>query len=97
MTATTKTTAYVEERSQKSVGSGAGGFGGPDTYVAVQVVPAGAERLKALNTAVAEKRGIEIIYCGEGYSQSCKTTRSALGAARAEAQQVADRINSKGT
>jgi len=87
-----KKTARVEVRSQKSVGR-AGSFGGPDTYVAVQVIPEGVEPLRQLNHAVAAKRGIEIIYCGEGYSDRCKTSRSMLGSAKAEAQRIADEIN----
>ena len=85
--------AYVEERSQHSRGSSGGGFGGPDTYVAVQVVPEGVERLTCLNHSVAARRGIEIVYCGEGYSRRQKTTRSMLSQARAKAQQIADEIN----
>ena len=37
------TTYHLEIRSQHSVGKNANGFGGPDTYVAVQCVPAGVE------------------------------------------------------
>lgn len=84
--------AHVEIRSQHSRG-GSNGFGGPDTYVAVQVVPEGVEPLKCLNHRVADKRGIEIIRCGEGYSSRCKTTRSALGAAIAKAKRIAAEIN----
>jgi len=89
-----KVTAYVEIRSQKSVGSSSGVFGGPDSYVAVQVVPEGATRLKTLNLANAKMRGIEIIYCGEGYSANQKTERSMMGSAMAEAVRTANRINS---
>ena len=88
-------TAYVEVRSQKS--RGAGPFGGPDTYVAVQVVPEGAAPLRYLNHVVAKKRGIEIIYCGEGYSNRCKTPRSMLNQAKAHAEEVAAEINGKET
>ena len=84
-------TAYVEVRSQKARGTWPNS--GPDTYVAVQVVPKGVEPLKQLNHRVAELRGIEVIHCGEGYSSRCATTRSALGAALAEANEVADQIN----
>ena len=92
---TTKT-AYIEERQQKSVGRNAQGFGGPDTYVSVQVVPEGVERLKTLRHSAAKKRGIELIYCGEGYASRDKTPRSALWQARAKAAEVAARINEEG-
>jgi len=85
-------TAYVETRSQKSVGS-SNGFGGPNTYVAVQVVPAGVERLRVLNQRAAKQRGIEIIYCGEGYSNRCTSPRSMLCQAIAKAERVANEIN----
>ena len=86
-------TAHVEVRSQKSRGSASTHFGGPDTYVMVQVVPEGVAPLRCLNRHNADLRGIELIYCGEGYSDRQKTTRSALGAALAEAQQIANKIN----
>jgi hypothetical protein len=74
----------LEVRSQKSRGS-AKGFGGPDTYVAVQVVPEGVEPLVALNRDAAKKRGIVIHYFGEGYQKS-SGPRSQLGHALAEAK-----------
>ena len=89
----TSKTAYVEKRSQHSVG-GSNGFGGPDTYWAVQVVPRGATRLTCLNAKVAAKRGIEIIHCGEGYSDRQQTDRSMYNVAKAEAHRVAAEINS---
>lgn len=58
--------AYVEIRGQHSRGSSANQFGGPDTYVAVQIVPEGQEPLTVLNRYHAAKRGIEIKYFGEG-------------------------------
>lgn len=88
---TTKTTAYVETRTQCTKGNG--WATGPDTYVAVQVVPDGVEPLICLNSRAAELRGIEIIHCGEGYSSRQKTERSMLGAALAEARRIVDEIN----
>lgn len=82
--------AYVEIRSQKAKGGGR--FKGPDTYVAVQVVPDGQERLKVLNHRIAKKRGIEIIRCGQGYS-SHDGPLSALGTALGRAELLAQRIN----
>jgi hypothetical protein len=82
----------LEVRSQKSRGSGHGKFGGPDTYVAVQVVPNGVEPLQALNRDVAKKRGIEIHYFGEGYNQH-KGPRSALGRALADAKAFIARMS----
>lgn len=80
---------YLEMRSQHSVGSGSGKFGGPDTYVAVQVVPQGAEPLKALNPVSAERRGIRIERFGEGY-RGHSGPRSALGQAVKAAQDWID-------
>jgi hypothetical protein len=68
-------------------------FGGPDIYFAVQVVPEGVERLKALNRRVAAQRGIEIVFCGEGYSRRQETMRSAYRQAEAKAVKIADEIN----
>lgn len=79
--------AIVEIRSQRAK------HGGPDRYVAVQVVPEGVEPLRVLNHSVAAKRGIQIIHCGEGYSLRCKTLRSMLGSAIADAQRIANNIN----
>jgi len=90
-TATQSKTAYVEVRSQNAKGTWPSR--GPDTYVTVQVVPEGVERLKCLNYRVAEKRGIKLIYVGEGYRERQKTARSALGAAIAEAKRIAAEIN----
>lgn len=84
--------AYVEIRQQHSRGGSSSRWGGPDTYVAVQVVPEGVKRLKVLNHNHAAQRGIKIIYCGEGYGNRCKTERSMLGAAIAKAERIADRI-----
>ena len=89
-TATSELTAYVEVRSQPAKGTWP--RQGPDTYVAVQVVPEGVQRLKALNHIAAAKRGIEIVHCGEGYHDRTGP-RSALGVAIAEAHAIADRIN----
>jgi len=86
-------TAYVEVRSQKSIGAGKGTFGGPDTYVAVQIVPKNVDPLVCLNRRNAKLRGIEIIHCGEGYSHRVKTSRSMLRQAMAEAKRIAEEIN----
>ena len=84
-------TAYLEIRSQHAVGTWP--KQGPDTYVAVQIVPEGITPLKVLNNKVAEKRGIEIVYCGEGYKENCKTQKSMLGAAIIKAKKIANKIN----
>ena len=94
MIATKTRTAYVEVRSQHSIGSSGGGFGGPDTYVAVQIVPEGQEPLKALNRKVAAMRGIKIVYCGEGY-QKDRGPRSMLGRAIARADEIAADVNGR--
>jgi len=83
--------AYLETRSQPAKGSFPNQ--GPDTYIAVQVVPNGVEPLTVLNRNVATRRGIKIIHCGEGYRDRQQTNRSMLGAAREEAQRIVDTIN----
>lgn len=84
--------AYIEERSQHAKGTWP--HSGPDTYVAVQIVPDGVEPLQYLNRRAAERRGIEIIYCGEGYRNRCGSGISMLDHARAKAARIANRINS---
>ena len=87
---TTATTAYIEVRSQHAKGTWPAQ--GPDTYVAVQIVPAGVVPLQSLRSDTAKKRGIEIIYCGEGYRKN-SGPRSALGRAMTAARNVVDNIN----
>lgn len=84
--------AFVEIRSQHSVGGASNRFGGPDTYIAVQVVPDGVQPLKQLRQSVALKRGIRIIHCGEGYRKN-DGPRSAYGQALAIAETIAQRVN----
>jgi len=83
--------AYLETRSQSAKGSFP--HQGPDTYVAVQIVPNGAKPLVALNRNVAAMRGIEIIYCGEGYRNRQKTSRSMLRAALEKGQRIVNEVN----
>jgi|WetSurMetagenome_2_1015567.scaffolds.fasta_scaffold519914_1 hypothetical protein len=78
----------IHTRSQHSNGSSAHQFGGPDTYVAVTVAPAGAIIPKILRSDLLAARGIEIIYCGEGYARY-SGLRSKLGRALAQAQRIA--------
>ena len=59
----------LHTRSQHSRGSSIGRFGGPDTYVAVTIALNEAIVPYVLNRAILAKRGIEIKYFGEGYSQ----------------------------
>lgn len=75
--------AYIETRSQKAKGRWP--KQGPDTYVAVQLVPDGIEPLKYLNHKVAEVRGIKIKIFGEGYSRN-SGPKSMLGIALKEAK-----------
>lgn len=77
----------IHSRSQHSVGSSAHRFGGPDTYVAVTVAPQGVAVPYILRRDVLAARGIQIIYCGEGYSKH-SGSRSMLGQAYAKAQQI---------
>lgn len=60
--------AFVVTRSQHSVGSSSG-FGGPDHYVAVVLVPPGARfsTSEPLNAGRLRTRGIRIIQMGEYY------------------------------
>jgi len=80
--------AIAEIRSQRRRGGH-----GPDTYFAVQVVPDGVQPLLSPNRKAAKRRGIEIIYCGEGYSGRQQTGRSMYNQAKRKACEVAARIN----
>ena len=89
-----QTTAYLEIRRQHSVGSSNGRFGGPDTYVTVQIVPEGVAKLTQLKRSVAEKRGIELVHFGEGYSKH-RGSRSALGRAILAAEEFVEAHDAK--
>lgn len=82
--------AYLEQRSQKAKGR----FPkqGPNTYIAVQVVPNGIKPLVYLNKNFAKKRGIKIKYFGEGYSNRTGPN-SMLYKALQEAKIYCDTIN----
>ena len=82
--------AYLEIRRQKAVGTWP--RCGPDTYVAVQIVPDDVKPLKYLNSSVAEKRGIVIKYFGEGYSNR-NSNKSMLGKAITKASKFVKRYN----
>lgn len=56
----------IEKRTQRAAGTWP--KKGPDAYVAVQIVPDDVEPLKVLRRDSARKRGIELIHCGEFYS-----------------------------
>ena len=64
--------AYIVTRSQHSVGSSGGGFGGPDHYVAIVLVQPGAtfSGTEPLNAGRLQARGIQIIQMGEYYGKS---------------------------
>ena len=85
--------AYVKVRSSQHAKRGRrSGFTGPDTYVAVQVVPDGELALHCLDDRVARKKGILIVRFGAG----CRLhddPRSALGLALAEARAYAADVN----
>jgi len=78
----------VHTRSQHSNGSSAHRFGGPDTYVAVTIAPAGVSVPYVLRRDVLAARGIQIRYFGEGYSEH-SGPRSMLGQAIAAAREFA--------
>jgi hypothetical protein len=88
-------TAFVAVRGQHSRGSTAHTFGGPDTYVAVQIVPVGTVPLVRLDRRAAARRGITLEYVGEGY-QRHSGPRSSLGRALARAEARAAAINAAG-
>jgi hypothetical protein len=83
--------AYLEIRSQHRVGTWP--KEGPDTYVAVQIVPDGEIKLKSLNHKIALLRGIRIVYCGEGYRNRCTSPKSMLNQAITKAQQIVFETN----
>jgi hypothetical protein len=83
--------AQVHTRSQHSKGSSRSRFGGPDTYVAVTIAPAGVAVPYTLRRDVLAKRGVEIRYFGQGYRQY-SGPRSALGQALAAAQRFAESV-----
>ena len=82
--------AYVEVRSQHARGSGRNH--GPDTYVAVQIVPEGTDKLVCLNRKVAQRRGIQLIHFGEGYREH-RGCKSSLGRALLKAKSFAEEHN----
>jgi hypothetical protein len=85
--------AQVHVRSQKSVGAGGPGqFGGPDTYVAVTVSPHGVDVPYTLRADVLAKRGIALVYFGEGYAAH-QGPRSALGQELESARVFAESVN----
>jgi hypothetical protein len=84
--------AYTEVRSQSPKGTWP--KSGPDTYVMVQIVPPGVQKLISLNRKVAKKRGIVLIYCGQGYRERQATARSMLSMAKAKARRITEAINS---
>lgn len=83
--------AYLEIRSQNAKGTWP--RRGPDTYVSVQIVPAGVIRLKQLNRKIAKNRGIILVYCGEGYYNRRNTNKSMLGKALQKAERIVQALN----
>ena len=75
---------WLEERKQKSRGKSKNRFGGPDAYIAVQVVPDDEIPLIRLDAKAAKRRGIQIIYFGEGYIKN-QGEKSMYGKALAKA------------
>ncbi len=74
---------------------GRSGFSGPDTYVAVTIAPADVAVPLYLNRSVLEKRGIDIVYCGEGYAKYRKTARSMLNQAIVRAEKYIEKNKEK--
>lgn len=79
--------AQVHVRSQHAK-RGRSGFSGPDTYVAVTIAPDGVTVPYRLNRTVLGKRGIRLIYVGEGYRKH-SGPKSALGKALSAAELIA--------
>lgn len=71
-------------RSQHAKTGGCG-YRGPDTYVAVTCAPDDVEVPESLNRKVLLKRGIGIVYFGDGY-RAHDGPRSMLGKAIGEAR-----------
>lgn len=95
-----RSTAHVEVRSQRTTTPHSRIHGRrnsrPDRYVAVQIVPHDAAKLRNLNSQAAKCRGITIRHFGQGYSsRSGLNPRSALGVAIAAAKDFADYHNSQ--
>ena len=86
--------AKVFVRTQKSVGSMHGKFGGPDKYVAVVTAPKNVEIPDniILRKDALKKKGMKIKKFGSGYSKN-SGPRSSLGRAKKEAEEYAERIN----
>ena len=80
---------YLLETRKQPVKKGSSQFGGPDTYVCVQVVPDGITPLIQLNQTIAGKRGIALYFFGEGYAAH-DGPDSKLGKALAAAQRFID-------
>lgn len=86
--------AYKYIKSKKAIGNPP--RCGPDKYVCVQVCPDDVEPLKKISSTRAAKLGIDIIYCGDGYSNRQKSPLSMLNKAKTKAQKIVDYINSGG-
>jgi hypothetical protein len=69
---------------------------GPDKYIAVQVVPIGQQKLKILNSRIAAIRGIDVIHCGEGYSNRQNNPHSMYNIAIRKAKEIINLINLTG-
>lgn len=65
----------------------AGNRRGPDTYVAILIVPEGVTPPKAMNRTVLERRGCHLVEVGRGYARA-GGPRSALSQARERAAAV---------
>jgi len=90
--------AQVFERQKKSRGSSSHQCVGPDVYVAVVTRPDNLDPLPEgtqLNEDRLNRRGYRVIYVGEGYRRS-SGPRSALGRARAKAQEIAAGLDDRG-
>jgi hypothetical protein len=74
-------------RSQHSAGSSSGGFGGPDTYVAVVSGPEPLPAYTPLQRDRLQRKGYTVEWIGEGYREHTGP-RSSLGKAIARAESI---------
>lgn len=81
-----------EYRADVHVRAQPGGRRGRDRYVAVTLAPPGVSVPYTLRSDVLARRGIIILYFGDGYSRY-RGARSLLGLAIASATRVADIVN----
>lgn len=82
-------------RGQHSRGSSANTFGGPDTYMAVVVVPDDVEFNEGrtpLNKRLLESKGIRVYHCGEFYHDHTSDRSRLYQGCLAQAEIIEDKL-----